>query len=63
MAPGPLARHRRERPGHDAKLIAALKPLIGAIPVKTMQAANLRGSQGTVPAEVATRLWDKIVKK
>jgi osmoprotectant transport system permease protein len=47
----------------DAKLAAALKPLIGAINVKDMRAANLRGSQGTVPAEVATWLWDKINKK
>ena len=48
---------------HDQKLVAALKPLIGAIDVKDMRAANLRGSQGTVPAEVATWLWGKIEKK
>ena len=49
---------------HDAKLIAALKPLIGAIPVKTMQAANLRGSSnGVSPEEVAKWLWGKVGTK
>ena len=45
---------------HDRKLVDALQPLIGAIDVKNMRAANLRGSQGTVPAEVATWLWKRI---
>jgi osmoprotectant transport system permease protein len=47
---------------HDEKLVAALKPLIGVIDVKDIREANLRGSQGTVPAEVAAWLWDKIKK-
>jgi len=45
----------------DAKLAAALKPLIGAIPVATMQEANLRASStGASPGEVARWLWRKI---
>ena len=48
---------------HDRKLIAALKPLIGAIDVKDMRAANLRASQGTLPAAVAKSLWRKIESK
>ncbi len=48
---------------NDAKLAAALQPLIGAIPVATMQAANLRGSAtGASPPEVARWLWEKIGK-
>jgi osmoprotectant transport system permease protein len=49
---------------NDEAFTAALKPLIGAIPVETMQAANLRGSAtGTSPAEVAQWLWGKVEKK
>lgn len=45
----------------DAKLVAALKPLIGAIDEKIMQEANLRAAgNGTSPAEVASWLWGKI---
>jgi osmoprotectant transport system permease protein len=48
----------------DAKLAAALKPLIGAIPVDTMQEANLRASStGASPSEVARWLWSKISGK
>ena len=47
---------------HDEKLIAALKPLVGAIDVKTMREANLRGSQGTTPDAVAKWLAGKITK-
>ena len=47
---------------HDERLIAALKPLIGAIDVKTMREANLRGSQGTTPDAVAKWLAGKITK-
>jgi len=46
----------------DEKLIAALKPLVGAIDVKTMREANLRGSKGTTPDAVAQWLWNRIVK-
>lgn len=45
----------------DGKLAAALKPLIGAIPVATMQEANLRASStGASPAQVARWLWEQI---
>lgn len=48
----------------DARLANALRPLIGAIPVATMQDANLRASStGASPGEVARWLWEKIVKK
>jgi len=48
---------------HDAKLIAALKPLVGAIDVKVMREANLRGAQGdTTPDAVARWLAGKIAK-
>lgn len=48
---------------HDAKLIAALKPLIGAIDLKTMQQANLmvdRDSDKKSPEETARWLDAKI---
>lgn len=48
----------------DGKLAAALKPLIGAIDVKDMRAANLRAAAtGAPPAEVAKWLWGEIEKK
>ena len=48
---------------NDDKLIAALKPLVGAIDVKEMRAANLRAAaDGTSPANVAKWLWGKIGK-
>jgi osmoprotectant transport system permease protein len=48
----------------DAKLAAALRPLIDAIPVATMQDANLRASSnGASPGEVATWLWGRISGK
>jgi osmoprotectant transport system permease protein len=50
----------------DEVLIAALKPLIGAIPVELMRAANRRaasgGAQGSAP-EVAGWLWQQISAK
>jgi osmoprotectant transport system permease protein len=49
---------------NDKKLAAALKPLIGAINVKTMSEANLRAAGGDVlPGAVAKWLWGKIEKK
>jgi osmoprotectant transport system permease protein len=46
---------------HDEKLIATLKPLVGAIDVKVMREANLRGSSGdTTPDAVAKWLAEKI---
>ena len=48
---------------HDAKLIAALKPLVGAIDVKVMREANLRGASGdTTPDAVAKWLWQRLRK-
>ena len=48
----------------DKKLIAALQPLIGAIDVKEMRAANLRAAGGDVlPGAVAKWLWGRIGKK
>src|SRR5581483_6495898 len=48
----------------DAKLIDALRPLIGAIDVTTMREANLRASAGDVTADaVAQWLWGEIKKK
>jgi osmoprotectant transport system permease protein len=49
---------------NDKKLIAALEPLIGAIDVNTMRAANLRAAGGDVlPGEVARRLWGRVQRK
>jgi len=48
----------------DKAFAAALQPLIDAIDVKTMRAANLRAAgTGTTPGEVAKWLWEKIEKK
>ena len=48
----------------DKKLAAALQPLIGAIDVKEIRAANLRAAGGDVlPSDVAKWLWQKVEKK
>jgi osmoprotectant transport system permease protein len=48
----------------DTRLIAALKPLVGAIDVETMREANLRaGGAGGSAADVARWLWGEIEKK
>jgi osmoprotectant transport system permease protein len=48
---------------HDDMLIAALKPLLGAIDVTTMREANLRASAGDVlPGAVAEWLWRQFGK-
>ncbi len=47
---------------HDAALIAALKPLIGAIPVELMRAANLRASSGTSATDAARWLASEMAK-
>ncbi len=47
-------------------LIAALQPLIGAVPVELMRAANLRAAGGGAKAsanEVAKWLWGQIEKR
>ena len=54
------------RRANDAKLIAALKPLVDAIPIKLMRAANRRaasGGAGASPPEVARWLAHEIAKK
>ena len=49
---------------NDERLIAALRPLINAIPVALMREANLRASQGDKsPSEVANWLWQKAESK
>ena len=51
---------------HDVALIAALQPLIGAVPVELMRAANLRAAGGDADAsarEVAKWLWGQIGKR
>ena len=49
---------------HDEKLISALKPLIGAIPVAAMRDANARAAGGNTSAdEVARWLAGEIAKK
>ena len=48
----------------DEKLIAALRPLIDAVDVASMRAANARASNGTTtPDEVARWLGDRIDKR
>jgi len=47
---------------NDEALIAALKPLIGAIPVELMRAANLRASSGTSSYEAAQKLAREMAK-
>ena len=54
------------RRAHDEALIAALKPLIGAIAVELMRAANLRAGSGGANAsanEVARWMWERMEKK
>jgi osmoprotectant transport system permease protein len=49
---------------NDQKLIAALKPLIGAVPVTAMREANARAANGdTTPDQVAKWLWERVEKK
>ena len=53
------------RRAEDEALIAALKPLVGAIPVALMREANLRAAAGTAegsPPAVAQWLWRQIGK-
>lgn len=47
----------------DRALAAALAPLVGAIDVKLMRAANLRATGSASPAEAARWLWGEIEKK
>jgi osmoprotectant transport system permease protein len=45
---------------NDATLLDALRPLVDAIDVSKMRAANLRASSGVSPAEAARALWDQV---
>jgi len=47
----------------DAALFAALKPLIGAIDVELMRAANLRANKGELPEQVARWLTERSAGK
>jgi osmoprotectant transport system permease protein len=52
------------RRANDAALREALQPLIGAIPVTLMRAANLRASRGQgAPRDAAQWLWQQIGRK
>jgi osmoprotectant transport system permease protein len=51
------------RRANDAKFVAALKPLVGALDIETMREANLKASAGGAdgsPAEVATWLSGRL---
>jgi osmoprotectant transport system permease protein len=51
------------RRAHDEKLVAALKPLVGAVPVEAMRAANARAAGGNTSAdEVARWLAGQVAK-
>ena len=47
----------------DEKIIAALRPLLGAIDVTVMREANLRGASGMTPDAVAQWLWQQVRAK
>jgi len=51
------------RRANDDALIAALRPLLDAIDVSLMRAANQRASDGASPAEAARGLWSEIRRK
>jgi len=51
------------RRAHDEKLITVLKPLIGAIPVATMRAANARAAIGSTSADEVARWLAEQMKK
>lgn len=52
------------RRANDKRLAAGLEPLIGAIPVDLMRAANLRAStKNTLPKDVAAWLWQAVQKE
>jgi len=44
----------------DERLLKALKPLIGAIDIEAMRAANLQANEGRSPAAAARWLWERI---
>jgi osmoprotectant transport system permease protein len=51
------------RSAGDGALIAALRPLIGAIDVGLMREANARVSRGLSPEQTAAWLWSEIERK
>ncbi len=51
------------RRAHDEVLIAALKPLVGAVAVELMRAANLRASNGDTSADDAARWLAEQIKE
>jgi osmoprotectant transport system permease protein len=48
------------RRAEDKALLAALRPLIGAIDVETMREANLRAGTGATPEAAAHWLWERV---
>jgi osmoprotectant transport system permease protein len=48
------------RRAEDKALLAAMRPLIGAIDVETMREANLRVGTGATPEAVAHWLWERL---
>jgi osmoprotectant transport system permease protein len=48
---------------NDGRLLSALRPLLSAIDVELMRAANLRASGSDSPEAVARWLWDEIAKR
>jgi len=62
--PDSVRQRLARRGAGDEKLIAALKPLIEAIDVGIMRAANARASNGRdTPDRVARRLWEQTQKR
>jgi osmoprotectant transport system permease protein len=50
------------RRANDQAFVEALKPLVGAIDVKTMREANRRAASNLSPQQAARWLWDEISK-
>ncbi len=50
------------RRANDQAFIAALRPLLGAIPIETMREANRRAGEGASPLSVARDLAGRIGK-
>jgi osmoprotectant transport system permease protein len=51
------------RRANDGALLDALRPLIGAIDVSLMRAANLRATGGASSSEAARWLWSEMQRK
>ena len=48
---------------HDEKFVAALQPLIGAVPVELMREANARAAQGESAEQAAHWLGEQVAKR